>query len=112
MYLAIVYLFNETYLTEVILAMTQVFENKVVISDGSSSEEHLSQSLPIFSDFGSSLSGRQQFCKVITTLTLKHDAVKLLTSALDHAHIDFVNEKLGNICLLKLDDHLIAESEE
>lgn len=111
MQILMVFLFDETYLTEVLLAMTQVCENKLVIQEGVTNEEHLSAALSVFAEFGSALSGRQKFCKIITTLTDRKDPVALLCKALLEANIDFKQQALGNICTVPVGDSLIAEDQ-
>ncbi|RJP55898.1 MAG: hypothetical protein C4541_13395 [Candidatus Auribacter fodinae] len=109
MFLIIVNLFEDTHLTEVVLAMTHLFEHKLVIQDASTNEEHLSASLSIFADFGSSLSGRQKFCKTISTVTKHEKPIQKFLAALKEADIDFETEKLGNVCVVPVSDYLIAE---
>lgn len=112
MYFLIVYLFEDSYLTDVLLAMTQVLENRLIVQDGATNEEHLSRALPVFSDFGSALSGRQKFCKIINTITSRKDAVPALLKALNEANIDFKKLNLGDICMIKTEDSFIGEETE
>lgn len=111
MFMIIVHLFEDTSLTEVVLAMTQLFEHKLVIQDASTSEEHLSTSMSIFADFGSSLSGKQKFCKIISTITKHEKPLEKFLAALKEAGIDFERQKLGNVCVVPVSNYLIAEED-
>jgi len=109
MNLVIVYLFNEDHLTDVLLAMAEVFENRVIVLDGIAGSEQLASSIPIFSDFSSSAGGGTSFCKVIHTVTSFDDAIVRLESVLKEAGIDFRAEEMGAICVLSLKDAIISE---
>ncbi len=111
MNLVLVYLIEERYLTDVLLAMAGVFENRAVVTDAVAGPDQLAASIPIFSDFSSAAGPGTTFCKVIHTVTKVQDAAQRLNAALLEGGIDFRKERLGTICVVALEQALIAEPE-
>jgi hypothetical protein len=110
MNLVMVYLYNEDHLTDLVLAIAQVFENRAVVTDAMAESDQLAANIPIFADF-SSASGGRTYCKVIHTITQVAEPIPPLVAALQEAGIDFRREQLGAICVLPLKDCLVAEME-
>jgi len=109
MNLVLVYLIEEQCLTDVLLAMAGVFENRAVVTDAIAGPDQLAANIPIFSDFSSTAGSGTTFCKVIHTVTKVDNAAQRLSEALLEGGIDFSKEKLGTICVLSLKDAIVAE---
>jgi len=111
MNLVLVYLYNEEHLTDLLLAIAEVFENRAVVTDAIAESDQLAADLPIFSDFASVSGSGRTFCKVIHTLTSVEEPIPRLLKSLQEAGIDFRARQVGAICVIPVKDSLIAEME-
>lgn len=111
MNLVLIYLTEEQFATDVVLAMAQVFENRAYVISATAGPDQLAAHIPIFSDFSSASGTRGSFCKVIHTVTEAENPIDQLTAALAEGGIDFRKQRLGSICVLPLKSTLIAESD-
>lgn len=93
-------LFNEKYLTEVLMALTEAgIEDTEVISGEATSHKLIFDS-PLFASFRDTYGSNSSYGKVIMG-TAYAEQIDFILSELKHAGVDIIGDKLGKIILFE-----------
>lgn len=104
-YLFVAEVREELYFTDVLLAVTSVFERDAVVYDALTSAQHLAATMPLFGSFVGAL-GARKYCKVVTSVTTRSDAVQAFLHALSSSGTDFRARGIGSVMLIPLDAYV------
>jgi hypothetical protein len=100
--LLVVVLVDDTFLDDLLLAMTGICSSTVTVIDGVFASENLAQ-IPLFAQLMGT--GRGRACRVVFAATGVADPVQNLLDLLKKAKIDFMKRGLGDIFTIGL-EHL------
>ncbi len=103
-----VVLFDDSYMEDVILAITSISGSQVTMIDAVSGTRNLSQAIPMFAEFVGM--GGKRFCKVLLAcVSIEEPAVQLL-EALEEFGLKFTESGIGEIYTLPLAEAVVVET--
>ncbi|MFP4458798.1 MAG: hypothetical protein ACLFSQ_04335 [Candidatus Zixiibacteriota bacterium] len=110
MYYMIIHLIQDSRLTEVLMALTEVDAISVQILDSTSASKMFAFDVPIFAGFQEMFGNSEEQSKIILSFVPNADSVDEFIETLKIASIDFIEDGVGDIFLLKLEKALIIDS--
>lgn len=106
--LLLVALHDDTYLDDIMLGVTGICGGRVVVIDGTISNENLTQNIPMFAHLMGMTGNRG--CKILLAAATVEQPVTQLLTLLEQAGIDFVGDSLGEIHCLKVCESVLIEN--
>ena len=109
MYYLIINVFIEKHAEEVLIALTEAGVKDAVSWSGVNESRRLGYNFPIFAGFREELGKSTINCKVICAVIKEKETIKRMLSLLKHSGVDFLDDQLGSILLIPVEEAMGIE---
>lgn len=103
MYYMIIHLIQDEKLPEVLMALTEIDAVSVQVIESTSASKLFAFDTPIFAGFQEMFGHSEEQSKVVLAFIKEPDAIDEFLEAMEIANIDFTEDEVGDIFLLKLE---------
>ena len=111
MYYMIIHLLREERITEVLMALTEIDASSTQIVQCQSASKLLAFDVPIFAGFREMFGRDSERTQIICTVIQNREDVDDFFDMLKIANIDFTEDHIGEVFLLKLEEAFLVEEE-
>jgi hypothetical protein len=99
----ILHLYQEKYQDDVLMALTEAGIEETIVLSGESLVHKLAFDMPLFAGFRKSYGSGKGFASVIMAIAAK-EQVEFMLEELKNSGIEFIENKLGSIVLLPVEN--------
>ncbi len=103
MYQLTIFLYNERYMEDIMMALTAAGLSSTVVLDGLNMENVLAFNVPVFAGLRAEMSRSPKFCKVILTLVNNKEVIEEIIDSLKEAEVDNKKKKIYRIVATKVE---------